>query len=71
MTIDRLLLILVPAFNEGAAVGNVIESVRATMHGVPILVVDDCSLDDTVSVAKSAVFRSIPTLAHPSFPGKA
>jgi len=54
VTIDRLLLILVPAFNEGAAVGNVIESVRATMHGVPILVVDDCSLDDTVSVAKSA-----------------
>jgi hypothetical protein len=49
-----LLLILVPAFNEGAAVGSVIESVRATMPGVPILVVDDCSLDDTVSAAKTA-----------------
>jgi hypothetical protein len=49
-----LLLILVPAFNEGAAIGNVIESVRATMPGVPILVVDDCSLDDTVSAARTA-----------------
>jgi len=51
---DRLLLILIPAFNEGAAVGSVIESVRATMPGVPVLVVDDCSLDDTVSAAKTA-----------------
>jgi glycosyltransferase involved in cell wall biosynthesis len=51
---DRLLLILIPAFNEGAAVGSVIESVRATIPGVPILVVDDCSLDGTVSAAKTA-----------------
>ena len=51
---DRLLLILIPAFNEGAAVGTVIESVRATMPGVPVLVVDDCSLDNTVSAAKTA-----------------
>jgi glycosyltransferase involved in cell wall biosynthesis len=51
---DRLLLILIPAFNESAAVGSVIESVRATIPGVPILVVDDCSLDGTVSAAKAA-----------------
>jgi len=51
---DRLLLILIPAFNEAAAVGSVIESVRATIPGVPILVVDDCSLDGTVSAAKAA-----------------
>jgi glycosyltransferase involved in cell wall biosynthesis len=54
VTTDRLLLILVPAFNEGAAVGSVIESVRATMPGVPVVVVDDCSLDNTVSAAKTA-----------------
>ena len=54
MLSDRLLLILIPAFNEAAAVGSVIESVRATIPGVPILVVDDCSLDGTVSAAKAA-----------------
>jgi hypothetical protein len=51
---DRLLLILGPAFNEEAAVGSVIQSVRATMPGVPILVVDDCSVDSTISAAKAA-----------------
>ena len=54
MLTDRLLLILIPAFNEGAAVGSVIESVRATIPRVPILVVDDCSFDGTVSAAKAA-----------------
>jgi glycosyltransferase involved in cell wall biosynthesis len=48
------LLILVPAFNEEGAVGGVIESVRETIPGVSILVVDDCSLDGTVSAAKAA-----------------
>ena len=48
------LLVLVPAFNEEAAVGGVVQSVRASMPGVPVLVVDDCSLDGTVPVAKSA-----------------
>ena len=48
------LLVLVPAFNEEAAVGGVVESVRASMPGIPVLVVDDCSLDGTVPAAKSA-----------------
>jgi glycosyltransferase involved in cell wall biosynthesis len=51
---DRLLLILIPAFNEEGAVGSVIQSVRAIMAGVPILVVDDCSTDGTISTAKAA-----------------
>jgi len=54
VTSDRLLLILVPAFNEEAAVGSVIEAVQASVPKVPILVVDDCSLDATVSVSKAA-----------------
>src|SRR6185369_8591758 len=48
------LLVLVPAFNEEAAVGGVVESVQASMPGVPVLVVDDCSLDGTVPIAKLA-----------------
>ena len=34
--------------------GGVIQSVRAIMAGVPILVVDDCSTDATISAAKAA-----------------
>jgi glycosyltransferase involved in cell wall biosynthesis len=48
------LLILIPAFNEEAAVGAVVRSVRSTMPGVPVLVVDDCSLDATVMVAQAS-----------------
>ena len=48
------LLILIPAFNEEAAVGQVVRRVRANMPGVPVLVVDDCSLDSTVTAAKEA-----------------
>ena len=49
-----LLLILIPAFNEEAAVGQVVRSVRAAMPGTPILVVDDSSLDGTLDRAKEA-----------------
>jgi glycosyltransferase involved in cell wall biosynthesis len=48
------LLILVPAFNEAGAIGGVIESIRASMPGTPILVSDDCSLDETALLARSA-----------------
>src|SRR5712664_2713328 len=54
MPADLLLLILVPAFNEEAAVGGGVGRVRQTMPGVPVLVVDDCSMDATVEVAKAA-----------------
>ena len=48
------LLILIPAYNEEAAVGEVVRSVQGAVPGVPILVVDDCSIDSTLSVAKAA-----------------
>lgn len=48
------LLILVPAFNEEAAVGRVVREVREVFPDVPILVVDDCSLDGTPVVAREA-----------------
>jgi glycosyltransferase involved in cell wall biosynthesis len=58
------LLILIPAFNEEAAVGDVIRSVRAAMPGTPILVADDCSLDSTVDVAKAAGARVLSLPHH-------
>lgn len=48
------LLIIIPAYNEEAAILGVIEGIRQAMPGVPILVLDDCSTDATVTVARSS-----------------
>ena len=57
------LLILIPAYNEEGAVGDVVRSVRATLPHIPILVVDDCSWDRTVATARSAG-AEVLTLPH-------
>jgi glycosyltransferase involved in cell wall biosynthesis len=48
------LLVLVPAFNEQGAVGDVVRAVQEAVPGGPVLVVDDCSTDATVNVARAA-----------------
>ena len=48
------LLILIPAFNEEGAVGDVVRAVKGVMPEVPVLVVDDCSQDATVNMARGA-----------------
>jgi glycosyltransferase involved in cell wall biosynthesis len=48
------LMILIPAFNEEGAVGGVVDAVKQAMPGVPVLVVDDCSSDATVAIARAA-----------------
>ena len=48
------LLILIPAFNEEGAVGGVVGAVKSAVSGAPVLVVDDCSWDATVKVARDA-----------------
>lgn len=50
---DRELIIIVPAFNEEAAVGNVVRLIHETMPGVPVLVIDDCSTDGTLIAARA------------------
>ncbi|HET9318341.1 MAG TPA: glycosyltransferase family 2 protein [Bryobacteraceae bacterium] len=57
------LLILIPAFNEEGAVAGVVEAVKNVMPDVPILVVDDCSADATVTVARGAG-AEVLTLPH-------
>ncbi len=47
-------MVIIPAFNEQAAVGDVVREVAATIPGVPIVVLDDCSTDSTRYVARSA-----------------
>jgi hypothetical protein len=48
------LLIIVPAYNEEAAVGDVVRAIHTHVPGVPVLVLDDCSRDNTVGVARAA-----------------
>ena len=47
-------MILIPAYNEEGAVGDIVQEVRETVPDVPILVVDDCSSDATLHVARRA-----------------
>ena len=47
-------LILVPAFNEEAALGSVIRELNEVVPGVPVLVLDDCSTDSTLPVAQAS-----------------
>jgi len=50
-------LILVPAFNEAATIGAVLEGVRTAAPGLQVLVVDDGSVDQTVATARRAGAR--------------
>lgn len=55
--------VVIPTYNEEKAIGGVIEDVRkamsATNYAYEILVVDDCSRDGTVEIAKSKGVRII------------
>jgi len=53
-TATENLLILIPAFNEAGAIGDVIREVHEVLPSAPVLVVDDASKDATVERAKSA-----------------
>ncbi len=48
---------VIPARNEAASVGRVVEGVRAVLPSAEILVVDDGSTDDTAAVAAAAGAR--------------
>ena len=48
------LLILVPALNEEGAIAGVVEEIHDAMPGTPVLVLDDCSTDETVKRARGA-----------------
>jgi glycosyltransferase involved in cell wall biosynthesis len=58
------LLIVVPAFNEEEAIGQVVREIRATAPGVPVLVIDDCSVDGTAALARAAGAEVLPLPHH-------
>lgn len=45
---------VVPAYNEQAAIGNVVREIHEVMPSVPVLVIDDCSVDSTRTTAANA-----------------
>jgi len=47
-------LVLIPAYNEEDSIRRVIDEVKAIHPGMPVLVVNDCSKDATVSEARAA-----------------
>ncbi len=47
-------VVLIPAYNESAAIGRVVQEARAVCPALPILVLDDCSTDDTANLAQRA-----------------
>src|SRR5215469_7109756 len=63
MAENRDLLVIIPAFNEEDAIVNVIHGIWAAMPGVPVLVLDDCSTDGTLAVAR-ATGADVVTLPH-------
>jgi glycosyltransferase involved in cell wall biosynthesis len=58
------LLVIIPAYNEVGAIAGVVRSVNRHMPGVPVLVIDDCSADDTILVARSAGAAILPLPHH-------
>lgn len=50
-------LVIIPAYNEEATVGRVVEDVRRAMPGATPLVIDDGSSDRTAAVARAAGAR--------------
>ncbi len=56
---SRRCIVIIPAFNEQKDIGGVVREVRR-VSGFPVLVVDDCSQDETISLARAAGARVIP-----------
>ena len=63
--INMKTIIIIPAFNEQAAIGEVVE--KSLQYADDVLVVDDGSADDTSEIARNA---GASLLKHPTNFGK-
>ena len=58
------LLIIIPAFNEEGAIASVVREVQQYVPAVPVLVIDDCSTDGTMAVARASGASVLPLPHH-------
>jgi glycosyltransferase involved in cell wall biosynthesis len=58
------LLVIVPAYNEEGAIASVVCEVQHSMPGSRVLVIDDCSKDETVACARAAGADVLPLPHH-------
>lgn len=58
------ILLLIPAYNEEAAIGAVVAEARGALGEIPVLVVDDCSHDSTCAQAAAAGARVLALPCH-------
>ncbi len=54
MTDDQRVLIMIPAWNEAASIGDVVAEIRGELPEIDVLVIDDGSSDDTALAARQA-----------------
>lgn len=64
MSAHPRVLLLIPAYNEEAAIGAVVTEAREVLDGMPVLVVDDCSRDSTRAQAEAAGARVLALPCH-------
>ena len=66
--------IVIPAFNEGARIGESLRRVETFVNSVPwkseVLLVDDGSSDDTLAIAKRMEFSGLRTICNTTNQGK-
>jgi glycosyltransferase involved in cell wall biosynthesis len=58
------LLVIVPAWNEEGAIAQVVRDVHCHMPQTPVLVIDDCSTDNTILRAREAGADILPLPHH-------
>lgn len=64
MSAETRMMLLIPAYNEEAAIGEVVTEARSVLGDVPVLVVDDCSRDATRLRAEAAGARVLALPCH-------
>jgi glycosyltransferase involved in cell wall biosynthesis len=57
-------MVIIPAYNEEAAITSVIQDVRRYAPSAAVLVIDDCSLDSTANTARLAGADVLPLPHH-------
>ncbi len=50
---DKKILVIIPAYNESFSIVNVIKSIKSISTYIDILVINDCSIDNTEELARS------------------